>query len=702
MNAARGGGAGGVEICSACGVMLGTEKQGCSACAAPRTEPARWALEQPDESYWVAVRASFTCSACRFDSPLDYVELDDSVTCLRCGIEQRFDPAAWGGLVEHAHGVGDLATVEAQDGEAPRSTPPGNPHEGLGARARTWAKQGHWSATLGNPLCADCKAPLRVAEAHEDHLDVVCSACSERRSYELPRAVRGIAGLAGVLAEELELGAREARVEGAAGVTALHCPGCGASLGEIAPGAGTVLCRYCNTSCRVSARAHARAGHAASPPKTWWMLLTGPSELRTKLERRARANEHRDRQRAQQRDATRTPAVVRPTQPTPPIFAASPPPQPPRTPEPPPKRRVDPSKKAERKALLPLLLVMGIMPIGAVLILLDPFGKKAVPQASAAGLDDARLARFSFDMPVSALGEHFGVPGKDDMTLDFRPGGVVRKARIHRGAGPGPRYGITIDGGEKLDVEAALARLEKLAPNRLEKKGQFHEINVAKSLLRFDPSSHPLMSGSIQVSTWERDDARARALANAFWSLARHAAYGGAEPSDAALALVNGPKLGEAAKLAPLPAIEGAAEGFRGVFAGGACATSTNLADGKTRLSCEVDVDHAFVRKLGIEWPNGAGTKPEAVRFTLAKAEGAEVAPGAISACLDKALGPGEKLVVDHATGESKLCWKLPKGGGELSLDAYAIVLRGAGEPAPPSWLDGLPELLSALAVCEG
>ena len=264
-------------ICPACGVVAAVESTTCAACGAAYPSLVR-ALPQPDHGYWVAIQATFTCNACRFDSPLNHFNFGEGVICTHCGLEQRMKSGKWWDLVAFAQEVGDYGSGGPQGRFSdPRSV--SNPYSYLG-RASSWAKQGSWRAAPGNPLCDSCKVPLVVTGHANSVTEVACSRCGRRRRYVVPESARFFGGPVGVLADEHAEGMRDARLEQSAGAVVLDCPHCGAMLDNVRATDGIATCRYCNAPCRITMQSHARAGHGNTPAKTWWLYFQTPSGRR--------------------------------------------------------------------------------------------------------------------------------------------------------------------------------------------------------------------------------------------------------------------------------------------------------------------------------------------------------------------------------------------------------------------------------------
>lgn len=279
------------SICTGCGVLRDPTKKACGVCSAAYPAAPVRALAQPDQGFWVAVRGAFLCNACGYHGPLNHIEDGDGVTCVKCGVEQKFD-TSWKELVAVAHAVGDFGTP----GHEGRFPDPAirlvetKPHAQVGSGA-PWVEAPHGEVSLGNPLCRRCRAPV-VAVSGGVVFTTECSGCKERRSYERAPAKRY--QLAGVVADEHEVDRREVGVQSNQGAMIITCPNCNGAISGITQSDGACTCQFCGAQCRISTRTHARVGHRDTPRKVWWFYLTGPCGERKQILRRAKQQvEHR-------------------------------------------------------------------------------------------------------------------------------------------------------------------------------------------------------------------------------------------------------------------------------------------------------------------------------------------------------------------------------------------------------------------------
>lgn len=249
--------------------------------------------------YWVRVSAEFQCRACGHASPLNHLDLDGSVRCMRCGLDQRFASNSWREALEHAHAVADLAG--SPEGRRPSpwlSIASDNPFKGVTSaehRQSGFATERGMqiptsmvmTASLGEPECEVCRVRLGFQRLGSE-LRSTCPRCAEARSYGLPPIARSLArGLVGVMTAEHRSDQPITRVKDDIehpGAVALACPSCGGGL-SVAPGVRVVTCSYCRTSSRIPEKTLFQLGSTDVQPEPWWLAFEGPSTKRRLLER---------------------------------------------------------------------------------------------------------------------------------------------------------------------------------------------------------------------------------------------------------------------------------------------------------------------------------------------------------------------------------------------------------------------------------
>ncbi len=288
------------RLCPGCGVVAPAERRTCEWCDGALDEPLAPPAADSD-AYPVAVRCDFQCRTCGHLSPLNALDLDGTVRCLRCGQDQVFDVEGWSTALDHAHAVGDLAGP-GDEGRQPHprvSIAGDNPFAAIG-RYRTSARHAQSGTRMvegmvmprslridaapGHPLCRACATPLSWTRGGGG-LTTTCGDCGRTARYELdPRAPRLSGGLLGVIADEQRRDRPAVQLaEGSGGAAVMRCPGCGAALEDASDGA-SVRCGFCQTVARVPGAIRQRVFDHAPEAETWWLLFRGVSTARRDLE----------------------------------------------------------------------------------------------------------------------------------------------------------------------------------------------------------------------------------------------------------------------------------------------------------------------------------------------------------------------------------------------------------------------------------
>ncbi|GAB4521660.1 MAG: hypothetical protein Tsb0020_40220 [Haliangiales bacterium] len=316
----------GSPLCLGCGVVMPREQPAGTPCAvcqldcAPKHELVAMPHPRGQRRYWVGVQCEFQCRACGHLSPLNHLDVDGSVQCLRCGIEQIFAVDTWRDGLAHAHAVADLAGPDGNAWRGFGKAPAGNPFRHVGvtsavasAHEQQVAIRGDGlvevrslrvTASPGLPLCGRCRVPLTVDGVDEHQLQVSCRHCGDRQNYALPAPARGLCpGLRGVIADEHRIGGRQVEYDPNAAVVAIRCPNCQAPVSV--SGKSTVIdCDYCHIALRIPDPLLHRLGHDHPEPALWWLLMSGPSPLRAELATAAKqAKQAKKAQKAAQRAA---------------------------------------------------------------------------------------------------------------------------------------------------------------------------------------------------------------------------------------------------------------------------------------------------------------------------------------------------------------------------------------------------------------
>ncbi len=261
-------------VCPGCGIQRASQRRGCNVCTVSYEQPGV-PMPNTGDTIWVGVRCQFQCRLCGHASPLNHLDVDGSVTCLRCGLDQVFDVETWIEGLDHAMRCGVLAGRRDE-------------YKQLGATATALElvqngmviangamimRSLRVAAGPGHPLCNRCHHPLE-AELADDVTRTRCTSCGATQSCELPeRATEMCEALIGVIAEELALDQKEAKIEEAAEADAINCGHCGAPL-KVTGVSTIVSCEYCGASSRIPRRTMFKLGHDQPVPQLWWLAFS--------------------------------------------------------------------------------------------------------------------------------------------------------------------------------------------------------------------------------------------------------------------------------------------------------------------------------------------------------------------------------------------------------------------------------------------
>ncbi len=286
-------------VCPSCGVGASLGLAQCESCGATLPNPCPGVGEPAPNCYWVAVKCHFDCRICGHSSPLNHLDLDGSVWCANCGIEQRFATSQWSPLLDFAEAVGDLAGPN-RAGRFPERSPSiasVNPFAHLGvsqsfgqlrrqAAPNAPAGESHaltLAAAPGHPLCSSCHALFTLTQLDEQGFSLSCPSCQKQQRYQRPPGLSG--NLRGVLAHEHLVGSSAATLEqDPGGAVLIKCPNCKAPLSPDESSA-IVTCRYCSAVSRLTLGQRRTLGQKNLAPELWWLLFSGPSRQRLEFER---------------------------------------------------------------------------------------------------------------------------------------------------------------------------------------------------------------------------------------------------------------------------------------------------------------------------------------------------------------------------------------------------------------------------------
>ncbi len=210
---------------------------------------------------WARVQCHFRCKNCQRRSPLNHMDLDGSVECLRCGEANPFEAWPWLDAIDHAR-------TRAQSGDTEpvaRGNDAFRPHR---IKQCTLVIR----AAAGQPTCPECSEPLELRRCAVGMLVVACKTCDIESKYVLPSLIRASKPeLGGVIAAAHARDAGEAKIaQSPQGVQSVECPKCGAPLLH-PPSSVVVRCGYCRVTLRVPSRGLATEGDLE--PEVWWLYF---------------------------------------------------------------------------------------------------------------------------------------------------------------------------------------------------------------------------------------------------------------------------------------------------------------------------------------------------------------------------------------------------------------------------------------------
>lgn len=280
-----------MKVCQSCGALALARSRQCGVCEMPLAVGT--AGQIPAGLVAVGLRCRFQCRGCGHLAPLDRLDLDGTVRCLRCGLDQAFDITVWNEGLAFAHAVGDLAGPEpegrSQDPHYAIATINPYRHVGLTEICETFTASGEVTrgaqtlqrslelrAHPGHPRCG-CGGGLNLERASEG-ITSVCARCGRRQQHRLePRTHKRSRTLVAVIEAQDEA---PMATRGLTGSLGYSCPSCGAPL-PVRLGDALVTCDHCKLVSRVAPVAGALGEDR--PPRVWWAIFDGPSERRRRL-----------------------------------------------------------------------------------------------------------------------------------------------------------------------------------------------------------------------------------------------------------------------------------------------------------------------------------------------------------------------------------------------------------------------------------
>ena len=293
-----------MRICNSCGVITLPNQDVCGACKAPLEVDSVSVEPVGEDLAFVRIHGHFECRSCGHGVALNHLDLDGSILCGKCGIEQKVKWQMWKVLITHAHATADLGGDAKPAPGAPlwwyMRKVTGNRiasrYKAIGVSKSSYTVHRETSmhndlpyvliSSPGHPVCTSCRKPLDV-QLSGGELTTTCPECCSEASYSLPEQASRFPALVGVIAPGNRTDSKEAKTEKSpdGAVVAISCPKCGGSLESVELGEVSV-CPFCGTSCHIPARILQRTGREATASATWWMLFKGPCSLRKEIEKK--------------------------------------------------------------------------------------------------------------------------------------------------------------------------------------------------------------------------------------------------------------------------------------------------------------------------------------------------------------------------------------------------------------------------------
>jgi hypothetical protein len=673
-------------MCPQCGANGCTSNPSCELCGGVLAGGA--ALPAPVEGvHWVQLRLEVECVFCRTRSPVGHLD-EGRFFCFSCARELPYLAGFWQKRLQYASAGGDcfwsrfgrfpawqwpsgemadheltalMRLLRELGGDRQKIFAEGSPTHSLGDPISNKQKL---VMAPGHPLCDSCHTPLTASFGARGAVTMSCSRCGSHKGYQAgAAALAACEEVIAVVAPDHVYGAKSVGLQRApqSAAVAITCPKCGAAL-QLAPGERLAICRYCSTESIVPLGVMAQALGSAPGEQPIWLALRSPAKLRREYAKAAQAEAQSALRVAVNNAAVEEPALIPATVPL-----------------------------APRRSKMPLLLLVALaVPIVAVVVYLhnqqarEDAARARRARRAAVPASVAALQRFSFAMSSSEAAKLFG--------KEERAGSVsVNDSAVgwlH--IGYSIQYSVNLSSSHLVDFDAVSARLNKLVPNRLEKRWGRWGIHVARSQLELERDG-------IRVSSEDRQ------LADALWAVARYGLFAKPKPSAAQLQRVKGPSLSKLRELDLAVPIESAASASKKLFTDSWCWRRTNPQSKQDELNCTVDIANPWFSEFSLTWPNSASARPVGGFFLIADRDN-DGAAATVSACLDRAFGPGKQQVLDHASGSGWRIWSLDNAGDHVTLDRDTVHIESAAghnPTKPSSWSGAFAALVDALVACK-
>ncbi len=294
-----------MNLCGTCGVKAPKSGESCIVCYTPASPHVLTVPPRPDGTCWACLWGQFKCRSCGFHSPINFLDADGGLQCVRCGIDQAFDVSRWPLVLGKTHSIADF------DGPSPEYRA-SDPSLELSYDLAQWQKLNRfpqcycwtdegesgsslvleWAVAPGHPACKKCGVLLDTGFDAEGRLLTRCSGCGDEAAYAAWAIDANLyEPLIGVIAGEHQVDLARAQLveERSSQVVALSCPLCRAPLHVPADSPALTSCDHCGASVRVPAEMRQGAEVDGSGIEPFWLLFRGMSHARYEAEAGAQA-----------------------------------------------------------------------------------------------------------------------------------------------------------------------------------------------------------------------------------------------------------------------------------------------------------------------------------------------------------------------------------------------------------------------------
>ncbi len=273
---------------------MATRQDRCDSCGGAYADGSASGQLSPD-SRWARIELSFRCVGCGTTSPLDHLDIDGTLNCAHCGLDQAFDVRTYARVLATAHDVVDLAGTDPEVSRSGSALARDNPyhHIGVSVSESRWTEPGVVGgrealsnrASPGHPLCPRCKLPFS-SQLSADRVTLTCPGCHAAETHVSAPAQIYPAAVA-LVAPAYRHDLRQANAQlSSGGAAKLTCPHCGAPL-QTDSHATSVTCAHCHAPALIANKLWFRLGVREPRNQPIWVLFRGRSPRRQTLEQRS-------------------------------------------------------------------------------------------------------------------------------------------------------------------------------------------------------------------------------------------------------------------------------------------------------------------------------------------------------------------------------------------------------------------------------